>query len=133
MRRSPTHPKPTPVVHRRARQLRRDQTDAERKLWMRLRNAQLAGLKFRRQFPIGDFIADFCCRDRWLVVELDGGQHATQVMKDARRTAILAEHGYRVVRFWDNEVLTNLEGVVDQIARVLSLELKRDAVAGRVE
>ncbi len=104
-----THPRRIP--HLRARNLRHDQTDAEAKLWARLRGGQLEGLKFRRQFPLGQFIADFCCPQRRLIIELDGGQHAEQRSADEWRSRILSERGYRVLRFWNDEVLTNMDGV----------------------
>ena len=83
----------------RARQLRRQQTDVETKLWFRLRGRQICGVKFRRQHPIGPYIVDFCCPDRGLVVELDGGQHAEHTSSDQARTRFLEAEGYRVVRF----------------------------------
>ena len=100
---------------RRARELRRTMTDAEAKLWNRLRNGQLLGLKFRRQVPIGSFIADFCCRNPKFVVEVDGSQHSHLATQDASRTRVLAEHGYTVVRFWDNEVLQDIDAVLEAI------------------
>ncbi len=90
-------------------------TNAEAKLWNRLRNGQLLGTKFRRQVPIGSFIADFCCRNPKLVVEVDGSQHTERGTQDAARTRVLAEHGYTVVRFWDNEVLQDIDGVLEAI------------------
>ena len=104
-----------------ARRLRRDMTDAERKLWYRLRNRQVLNCKFVRQLPVGPFVADFACRERDLIVELDGGQHGTAegALADARRTAVLAEHGYRVVRFWNTDVLSNIDGVLQMIAEKL--------------
>jgi very-short-patch-repair endonuclease len=92
-------------------------TDAETKLWNRLRNGQLLGTKFRRQVPIGNYIADFCCRSPKLVIEVDGGQHAERAAPDAERTRVIAQHGYTVLRFWDDEVLKNAEGVLEMIAR----------------
>jgi very-short-patch-repair endonuclease len=102
----------------RAKSLRRGLTDAERKLWSILRNRQIGGAKFRRQQPIGQFIADFVCQEHRLIVEADGGQHAENIA-DARRTAFLESKGYRVLRFWNNDILTNLDGV----ARVIAIEL----------
>jgi very-short-patch-repair endonuclease len=102
-----------------AQRLRRDMTLAERKLWSILRNRQLDDAKFRRQQPIGPFIADFVCQERRLVIEADGGQHAENAA-DARRTAFLKSKGYRVLRFWNNDILTNLDGVAELIAAVLS-------------
>jgi very-short-patch-repair endonuclease len=101
----------------RARQLRRTMTEAEAKLWSRLRNGRLLGMKFRRQVPIGSFIADFCCRNPKLVVEVDGGQHAERAAQDASRSRVIAEHGYTVLRFWDHDVLTDTEAVLAAIAR----------------
>ncbi len=111
-------------IHQLARTLRRDQTIAEKQLWDRLRSGQMASFKFRRQFPIGDFIADFCCKERRLVVELDGAQRAddpAKVAADRRRADLLLARGYRVLRFWNDEVLSNFDGVLDQIL----LELRR--------
>ena len=104
-----------PVLHARARQLRREQTDAERLLWSRVRDRRLLGLKFRRQYPVGPYLADFCCIEQRLIVELDGGQHVEQVLRDAARTAVLARYGYRVLRFWDHEVLMATEAVLERI------------------
>ena len=104
----------------RARQLRSSQTDAERKLWASLRARQLRGAKFRRQHAIGPFITDFCCVERGLVIELDGGHHAERVKADRVRTAFIEQRGYRVLRFWDNEVLQNMEAVLQQIAIALN-------------
>jgi very-short-patch-repair endonuclease len=103
-----------------ARRLRDTQTDAESKLWMRLRNRQVNGAKFRRQHPIGPYITDFCCMENGLVVELDGGQHAEQVQADQKRSGYLERKGYRVLRFWDNEVLANIEAVMERIFQVLN-------------
>jgi very-short-patch-repair endonuclease len=103
-----------------ARGLRRRQTDAERRLWARLRDRRLLGAKFTRQTPIGPYIADFCCREMKLIVELDGGQHAARVAHDAGRTAFLQALGYRVLRFWDNEALANTDGVLQRVAEALS-------------
>jgi len=104
----------------RARQLRRDQTDAEQKLWGKLRDRQLGGAKFRRQHPIGPFVTDFCCAQRKLVVDLDGGQHAEDVASDQKRSRFLEERGYRVLRFWNYDVLGNTEAVLERIADALS-------------
>jgi very-short-patch-repair endonuclease len=105
--------------HDRARELRRSQTAAEARLWSRLRNGQLDGFKFRRQFAISDFIADFCCRQRKLVIEVDGGQHYEEREKDVWRERLLAARGYRVLRFWNDEVLKNTEGVLEKIREAL--------------
>jgi very-short-patch-repair endonuclease len=103
-----------------ARGLRRRQTDAERKLWARLRDRRLLGVKFARQVPIGPYVVDFCCRERKLVVELDGGQHAMQKEYDAERTLFLEALGYRVLRFWGNDALGNTDGVLVRIAQTLT-------------
>ena len=96
-----------------ARGLRRDATDAERRLWYRLRNRQLAGFKFRRQETIGRCVADFACAECRVVVEADGGQHGDAA--DADRTAYLNRLGWKVLRFWNNEILQNTDGVLEVI------------------
>ena len=101
----------------RARRLRRDATDAERALWPRLRNRQIGGAKFVRQCPVGPFVVDFLCRETKLIVEIDGGQHSADA--DRQRTRFLAARGYTVVRFWNNDVLANTDGVVEAIAQAL--------------
>jgi very-short-patch-repair endonuclease len=102
-----------------SRRLRQAQTDAERKLWLRLCDRRLMEFKLRRQHPIGPFVADFCCTEAKVVVERDGGQHARQRRSDAARTVFLEGQGYRVLRFWDSEVLSNIEGVLQRIAEAL--------------
>jgi very-short-patch-repair endonuclease len=104
-----------------ARKLRRDQTDAERTLWAKLKSKQLGGAKFRRQQPIGPYIVDFVNFDGRLVVEIDGSQHNEEKIrsKDENRTVWLRERGYEVLRFWDNEVLQNVDGVLERISEVL--------------
>ena len=97
-----------------ARQLRKNLTAAEQKLWRYLRLRSLGRFKFVRQEPIGPYIVDFVCREKRLVVEIDGGQHA-ESRCDVVRDHWLAEHRYRVLRFWNNEVLGNIEGVWDTI------------------
>ena len=104
---------------RRSRELRTNQTDAERKLWSRLRSSQLGGVRFNRQYPVGPFICDFVARSKGLVIELDGGQHAQVASSDSKRTRYIEERGYRVLRFWNNDVLNNLDGVIFEIGRVL--------------
>jgi very-short-patch-repair endonuclease len=108
-------------IHRVARMLRRNQTAAERKLWQSLRGSQMDGFQFRRQFPIGDCSGDFCCRERRLVVELDGSQHAQAagIAQDEERAVLIRARGYRVIRFWNEEVLKNLDGVLETILREL--------------
>src|SRR3954463_52631 len=97
----------------RATALRKNQTDAENLLWRRLRNRQLLDLKFRRQHPIDKYIADFACLEIGLVIELDGGQHADQLAYDARRAVEMRRLGFQTLRFWDNEVLQEIEGVME--------------------
>src|SRR3712207_3299725 len=104
----------------RARQLRHDQTDAERLLWSKLRNRQLGGWKFRRQVPIDRYIVDFVCVDAKLVVELDGGQHAQHSDRDAARTAVLDSLGYIVIRFWNDDVIIRTESVLEEILFLLN-------------
>jgi very-short-patch-repair endonuclease len=96
--------------------LRRRMTEAERRLWAKLRNRGVTGAKFRRQVPIGPFVADFACVERSLVIEIDGGHHADREEDDAARTESLTGFGYSVLRFWNSEVLSNLEGVLAAIA-----------------
>jgi very-short-patch-repair endonuclease len=98
----------------RARRLRREASDAERVLWHALRELNLP-VKIRRQHPIGRYVADFAIPARKLVIEIDGGQHAGSVGADAERTLTLNARGYRVIRFWNNEVLGNLRGVLKTI------------------
>jgi len=102
----------------RSRKLRRDATDAERKLWSILRNRQLAGYKFRQQVEIDGYIADFLCAERRLIIEVDGGQHTPE--RDARRTAYLESQGFRILRFWNHDVLQNLDGVWTTIEEALT-------------
>ena len=104
-----------PHTLRRARELRHPQTPPEAALWSRIRSGQVAGLKFRRQHPLGRFIVDFCCPARRLVVELDGDSHADQAAYDANRTTWLTARGYGVVRFTNREVEQNLGGVLEAI------------------
>jgi len=102
----------------RARQLRRNQTDAERKLWSRLRAAQL-GVKFRRQHPVAGYYADFCCIEHRLIVELDGGQHVEQQAYDEQRTKDLQAAGFRVLRFWNDDALLRTDDVLAAIVQAL--------------
>ena len=101
-----------------ARRLRRNLTDAERKLWLYLRQKQLNGFHFRKQCPIGPYIADFACLQAKLIVELDGGQHADSAA-DAVRDEWFNLRGYRTLRFWNNDVLQNTEGVIITITEAL--------------
>ena len=101
-----------------ARSLRKNQTDAEKLLWQKLRNRGLNDYKFRRQVPIGPYVADFLCESAQLIVEVDGGQHAENKEYDQYRDDFLRANGYKVIRFWNNEVLGNLDGVLGAIALV---------------
>jgi len=103
-----------------ARALRQRQTDAEKILWSRLRNRQLEGCKFRRQQVIGVYIADFLCLDPKLVIELDGGQHAERTAQDSRRTRYLQSLGFRVLRFWNHEVLREPDAVLEVILAAIT-------------
>ncbi len=98
-----------------AKGLRKNSTDAERLLWHRLKGRQLDGLKFRRQEQLGRFIADFVCYEKRLIVEADGSQHALEREKDEERTDWLNSQGFTVLRFWNHEILTNIEGVLESI------------------
>jgi very-short-patch-repair endonuclease len=100
------------------RRLRSRQTDAERKLWFAVRDRRLSGFKFVRQEAIGPFIVDFVCREKRLIVEVDGGQHSENA-DDIARDAVLAREGYRVMRFWNNDVLSNRDGVLTVILEAL--------------
>ena len=105
----------------RARQLRRDSTQAELTLWKHIRSRQLAGWKFRRQVPLGRYVVDFVCLERKLIVEIDGGHHQDQA-DDDERTEWLESRGFRVLRFWNNEVL----GQTETVAQVI-LEARGDS------
>ena len=109
----------TPV----ARKLRKNPTEAEKRLWSRLRGEQL-GVRFTRQYPIGNAVVDFACRTLRLAIELDGGQHADSEV-DAVRTRMIEAQGYRVIRFWNNDVLGNTDGVLLAIAHELALARNR--------
>ena len=102
-----------------ARRLRRAQTDAERRMWMLPRDRRLSGFKFRRLHTIGAYIADFCCPEADLIIEIDGGHHASNRNADATRSRVLKVQGYRVLRFWNDEVLGNTAGVLQRIVEAL--------------
>ena len=103
-----------------ARVLRKRMTDAERLLWRHLRNRELGGWKFRRQYPVGPFIVDFICVEKNVVIEVDGGQHAENEELDRQRSAYLNKMGYRVLRFWNNQVLQETEAVLTAIFAILA-------------
>ena len=98
-----------------AQDLRQHSTDAEQALWKRLRNRQLAGYKFRRQVPIGKYIVDFVCFERNVVIEVDGGHHQEQARYDTARTTWLESQGFRVLRFWNHEILADTEAVQEAL------------------
>jgi very-short-patch-repair endonuclease len=106
---------------KKARNLRKEQTEQEKIIWSIIRNRQFYGLKFKRQVPIGIYIADFCCNEKKIVIELDGGQHnePDETLYDKNRTEFLEAEGYRVIRFWNNDVNSNIEGVCEYIKRSL--------------
>ena len=106
-------------MNERARILRQNQTEAEKRLWYRLKNRGLGGWKFRRQHAIGPYFADFACIEAALVVEIDGGQHQGRREQDDVRTAFLEGAGYRVLRFWNNDVLSNTDGVLQSVLEAL--------------
>ena len=110
---------PMAGARERARSLRRNMTDAEKSLWRISRLYQIDGHRFRRQVPLGRYIADFVCHDARLIIGIDGGQHQGSAPQKAARTRFLQDHGHRVLRFWNNEVLSNLEGVRATIAEIL--------------
>jgi very-short-patch-repair endonuclease len=105
----------------RAQRLRSNSTIAESRLWNRLRSRAVNGFKFVRQEPIGPYVVDFVCRERRLVIEIDGGQHADS-KRDQIRDSWLKEHNYQVLRFWNNDVLRNTNGVLEVIAQSLRVE-----------
>lgn len=100
--------------------LRKNLTDAERKLWQVLRAKRFSGYKFKRQQPIGKYIVDFVCLRQKLVLEIDGGQHSENVVRDSDRTKWLEQEGFRVIRFWNNEVLINRDEVTQVILEKLN-------------
>ena len=101
-----------------ARRLRRDSTNAELRLWNKLRSRSVDGHKFVRQYPIGRYVVDFICREKRLIIDVDGGQHAEST-RDRVRDQWLHEHKYRVLRFWNNEIMSNMDGVLEVIAEAL--------------
>lgn len=115
----------------RGRELRHNATDAERRLWQHLRGRQLEGFKFRRQYPIARYIADFACVEAGVVVELDGGQHGVQSAYDAQRSLALGAAGYRVLRFWNDEVFNNMHGIIDVIRATLLQPHPNPPLSGR--
>ena len=103
-----------------ARNLRRSQSDAERILWSRLRRSQLNGVRFRRQQPVGNYIVDFISFEKRIIIEIDGSQHIELTKNDRARTEYLVSRGYRVIRFWNTDIMQNIEGVIDEILNTLT-------------
>jgi very-short-patch-repair endonuclease len=118
------------ITHLRAHQLRRNTTDAEKKLWRHLRRLELDGSHFRRQVPIGPYIADFACMAARLLIEIDGSQHAENRKKvhDEARTRWLEKEGYRVLRFWNNDITKNIDGVMEAVYVALLGSLSTEPV-----
>jgi very-short-patch-repair endonuclease len=114
-----------PKTKHKAIELRKESTPAERKLWSRIRNNQL-GVTFRRQHAVGNYIPDFCSSKAKLVIELDGSQHLEQEEYDQERTKYLESQGYKVIRFWNNDVLNNIEGVILAIVHAMEDETRKD-------
>jgi very-short-patch-repair endonuclease len=112
-----------------ARSLRWNATDAERVLWKHLRRRQIDGFRFRRQRPFGPYVCDFICLEARLIVELDGSQHVDQAQYDARRDAFMRAHDFRIARFWNADVMTNVEAVLDTIFEAL----RRPEMDGRFD
>ena len=112
------------TISRHAAPLRRNATDAEQALWRELRARRLGGHKFRRQWTICGYVVDFCCLESRLVVEADGGQHSPE--RDRLRTELLKSRGFRVIRFWNNDVLQNMDGVLEVIWGALGGERKKE-------
>lgn len=107
------------IINQLSKNLRKNQTKAEIKIWRHLKNRALAGYKFRRQCSIGPYIVDFVCFEKMVVIEIDGGQHADQLKKDVRRTKYLSERGFSVMRFWNNDVLADTDSVLSVILATL--------------
>ena len=103
----------------RSRDLRKNLTDAEQKLWQKLRNKQIDGNKFRRQFILGNYIVDFICLDKRLIIEVDGGQHMDNAGYDSQRGEWLSKQNFKVLRFWNNQVLNEMDSVLEVIAKNL--------------
>ncbi|MEJ0067651.1 MAG: endonuclease domain-containing protein [Pseudomonadota bacterium] len=123
-------PQAFPRRNRNAQRLRDDPTEVEKLLWWKLRARQFGGWKFRRQVPIVGFVADFACLEAGLVIELDGGQHSETGARDERRTAILGQAGFRVLRFWNNQLIDELESVLATIEQALGAPSPRPSPRG---
>lgn len=110
------------TIQERAKELRQNRTEAENRMWYFLRNRRLGGHKFVRELVIGNYIADFVCREKKLIIEIDGSQHMEAIEYDNKRTYYLESKGYQVLRFWNNEVFNNIYGVLDSILNVLEVK-----------
>jgi very-short-patch-repair endonuclease len=121
----PRPPRSNPKTRTRAIELRKVLTPAERKLWSRIRDDQL-GVNFRRQHAVGNYIPDFVCIEKKLIIELDGSQHLEQEEHDQERTKYLASLGYKVIRFWNNDVMKNIEGVILAILHAMENEINKE-------
>ena len=107
-----------------ARKLRKNMTEQERKLWNMIKNRQFYNFRFKRQYPIGNYIVDFVCREEKIIIEIDGGQHneGVNIEADNTRTAFLNSEGYKVIRFWNNNIDNNLTGVFEELKKVFKVE-----------
>ena len=135
MRQRMSKPAATKTTHRTrprtlavARKLRSEMTEAEKRIWYFLRANRFSGVRFKRQVPIGPFNVDFACLSEELVIELDGGQHDADAARDAKRAAWLESQGFRVMRFWNNEVFENLDTVLRAIDLAIGGQARRDRV-----
>ena len=110
-------------IQKNARELRKNMTPQERKLWSLIKNRQFYNFRFRRQFPIGNYIADFVCREKRIVIEIDGGQHneVNEKEYDNKRTEFLKMQGYIVIRFWNNDIDNNISGVYEELKKVFGV------------
>ena len=125
------HKRTTPKIFGNAKELHRNMTPAEAKLWSHLRANQMKDVHFRNQHAIGDYVVDFCAVRKKLIIELDGGQHIDQEEYDADRTAFLESQGYRVLRFWNNDVMNNMDAVLNVIWDALNEGEAKDIEANK--
>ncbi|MEW6029267.1 MAG: endonuclease domain-containing protein [Chloroflexota bacterium] len=114
------HKRTTPKIFGRAKQLHRNMTEAEAKLWSRLRAHRMGGVHFRNQHAIGSYVVDFCAPRKKLIIELDGSQHMEQEEYDSERTTFLQSKGYRVLRFWNSDVINNVDSILKVIYNALN-------------
>ena len=123
-----------PILTERAKELRKNQTEAEKLLWARLRTVTDDGTKFRRQQPIYDYIVDFVHLDKRLIIEVDGGQHneSQNIIRNNKRTAYLQNQGFHLIRFWDSDMLRNMDGVLEKIRETMA-ELSPSPLTSPVE